>query len=176
MQFAYGKNRPIRQNPPDRPGGFLLCDLDRRPASLGGVECPESWQVQVMEDSVLVALKKARLDAWVRMQELVGEMAHQWMESKDEEEEDASPATERLETLKELAFELLSTLIPNCGWIRYGVYDPEDAGTGFVIVRICHNDVEFSRNECTTVPIIRPVVESPAPESSAIDLLKALGE
>jgi len=126
-----------------------------------------------MEDSVLVALKKARLDAWVRMQELVGEMAHQWMESKDEED-DASPAAERLETLKELAFELLSTLIPNCGWIRYGVYDPEESGDGFVIVRICHNDVEFSRNECTTVPIVRPVVESPEPEP--IDLLKALGE
>ncbi|TXG78314.1 hypothetical protein E6Q11_01280 [Candidatus Dojkabacteria bacterium] len=127
-----------------------------------------------MDDSVLVALKKARLDGWVRMQELVGEMAHQWMLSEDEDEAVAAAATERLETLKQLAFELLDTLIPDCGWIRYGVYDPEDAGEGFVIVRICHDDVEFSRNVCTTVPIVRPVVESPEPDP--IGMLQALGE
>jgi len=125
-----------------------------------------------MDDPVLLALKEARSKAWKRMEGLVGEMAHQWMESNDE---DASPAaTERLEALKQLAFEMLDTLIPDCGWFRYGVYDPEDSEFGMVIVRICHNDVEFSHNECTTVPIIRPVVESPEPEP--IDILKALGE
>lgn len=125
-----------------------------------------------MEDLVLTELKEARRKGWRRVKELVGAMAAEWLSL---EEENPSPETEeRLENLKKQAFELLDTLIPECGWIRYGVYDPEDDGTGFVIVRICHDDVDFSRSECITTPIVRPVVESPAPEP--IDLLKALGE
>ncbi|MBD2636997.1 hypothetical protein H6G52_16630 [Limnothrix sp. FACHB-881] len=127
-----------------------------------------------MEDLVLTELKEARRKGWRRVKELVGEMAAEWLSL---DEENPSPETEeRLENLKQQAFELLDTLIPDCGWIRYGVYDPENDGDGFVMVRICHNDVDFSQTECITTPIVRPATESPAPESSAIDLLKALGE
>lgn len=127
-----------------------------------------------MEDSVLVALQQARLNGWLRMQELAGEMAHYWMILEDEDEDKSTAAAERLDSLKQIACELLDELIPGCGWIRYAVYDPESRNDGLVIVKICHDKAEFSRDKCTTVPIVRPVVESPEPEP--IDLLKALGE
>lgn len=125
-----------------------------------------------MEDPVLIELKEARRKGWQRIKELVGAMAAQWLAL---DEESPSPeAEERLESLKKQAFELLDTLIPECGWIRYGIYDPEEADMGFVIVRICHDDVDFSRSECITTPIVRPAVEPPTPDP--IGLLQALGE
>lgn len=129
-----------------------------------------------MEDTVLTALQQARLNGWLRMQELAGEMAHYWLivEDEDEDEDKSTAATERIESLKQIACELLDELIPDCGWIRYAVYDPENRNDGLVIVKICHNKAEFSRDICTTAPIVRPVVESP--ELEPIDLLKALGE
>lgn len=122
-----------------------------------------------MEDLVLTELKEAQSKGWRRVKELVGAMAAEWTSL---DEENPSPeAEERLESLKQQAFELLNTLIPECGWIRYGVYDPEDGSVGVVMVRICHDDVDFSRSECITTPIVYPATE-PEP----IDLLKALGE
>lgn len=131
-----------------------------------------------MQDTVLTALQQARLNGWLRMQELAGEMAHYWRtledEDEDEDEDKSTAATERLESLKQIACELLDELIPNCGWIRYAVYDPEKHNDGLVIVKICHNKAEFSRDKCTTVPIVCPSLEPSEPDP--INLLQALGE